>query len=569
VLGVVALVLVVVGLFAWDAWRLDSAARELSVHAAAAQQAFKQRDAVALAAEVEAVQAAAREFAGATDGPHWWIANHLPWVKEQSRPLSVAGSVTLAIADGALEPLASMGSLDALQVPEMQDGRIDPYVLEDYKEPLALAAQVITEQGQRLEGVDLTYTVPEVAGPFRDLQTQLAVLGGIIVDGHVAAQVLPGMLGADGPRTYIVMVQNNAEPRPTGGIPGAVIELTLDDGEFSMGTYSTAALMTQDDGVDFAATEDEMRIFGNRFLIYPQNSNSTPEFPRTAQLMSAFWEAEHGEVVDGVVSIDPVALGYMLKGGDPVDVLDVRLTPATVAEVLLRDSYLLFPKPRDQDEFFALAAQQLFSQLLSGDTDVVSGTERAIDEHRFTVWSANAQEQEQIARTDISGVFLSHDNAQGIFLEDGSGSKIGYYIDTETSVANRICPDGRVVGQTVTMQIAHTFDGDVEALPWYVTGGGFFVPEGEFHGNVVMYPPNDMAVVGFERDGEPGNVYSDVHDNRSRVAAWIELKPGETTAVEFDLTANKARYSISELVVTPRAKPEVNALAVDSVQVDC
>ncbi len=42
-----------------------------------------------------------------------------------------------------------------------------------------------------------------------------------------AVRLLPPMLGADGPREYLLLVQNNAEQRATGGIPGSVVQLLL------------------------------------------------------------------------------------------------------------------------------------------------------------------------------------------------------------------------------------------------------------------------------------------------------------------------------------------------------
>src|SRR5690606_5789255 len=54
-------------------------------------------------------------------------------------------------------------------------------------------------------------------------------------------EVLPGIVGADGPRSYLVLVLNNAELRTAGGIVGAVAVVSADDGRLGLSGYSGAA----------------------------------------------------------------------------------------------------------------------------------------------------------------------------------------------------------------------------------------------------------------------------------------------------------------------------------------
>lgn len=568
-LAVAALMVAFVGLFAWDVWRLNTAAQELTVHAVAVQNAIEARDADALEAEVGAAQQAARDFASATSGPHWWIAHRIPWLKDQTVPLSAAGEATLAIADGALEPLAQMGGLDALEVPAMSDGRIDPYALEEYREPLAQAAQVITRQEQVLDAVDLSGTVAQVAKPFRELRSSLSSMGERIVGGHVAAQVMPGMLGAEGPRTYVMMVQNNSEPRTTGGIPDVMIEVVIDDGTFHVGRYATASSLAVAEPLGFAVTEDEERIFASPYLSDPHNANLTPEFGRTAELIAAFWANTYNEDIDGVASIDPVALGFMVEGADPVTVLGVGISSDNAAQVLLRDSYLTFPDPEEHEIFFAMAILALFTQVVSGDANPVAGTERAIEEHRFTVWSAHSEEQELLTRTAISGAFLERSHVAGVFLEDRTASKIGYYVDVAMEIDNRICPNGELNGQTLTVTVAHAFDGNVATLPPLLTGQGNDVPPGEFHGAVIVYPQAGSDITAFSPGAEAATLDRDTHEGRVRAAAWLELKPGEQVVLTFELSPSGADARVPGFRITPRATSVAESIAVNSVAVEC
>jgi hypothetical protein len=271
-----------------------------------------------------------------------------------------------------------------------------------------------------------------------------------------------------------------------------------------------------------------------------------------------------------VISLDPVALGYMLSDMDPIEVDGVRLTGSNLSDVLLRDSYLLFPEPADQDAFFGAASSALFTQVFESDSaSVIAGMERAAGERRFMVWSARASEQELLDDTGIAGDFLAMRNSLGIFLNDGSGSKIGYYVEPHYTVVNRVCADGNLAGSTVTVTLTQTFTGDVNTLPWYVSGGGLVVPIGEFQANVVLYPPEGMGVSRFTRDGEQDNLNPGLHDGRTVAQVWVVLKPGDTTTLRFDLTPWGPVAAGGTVVVTPDSQTGVYTDRVEVTDETC
>jgi len=563
-----AATLAVVGLFAWDAWRLLRAEDDLTRHAAAAREALSARDADALLAEAAALESSARTFAAATSGPHWRVAAHLPWVADQAVPLMKAGTAVDAMATGALSPLAQMGDLSALEAPEFIDGRIDPYLLEPYRETLSEAVAVLASESAALGDVDLVGTLEAVRSPFRELESQLAVVTDLVQGAHVAAELLPTMLGGDDERTYLVMVQNNAEPRTTGGIPGAVIELTVDDGRMTMGGYSAASAMVVREGVG-GLTEDEKRIFTTRMEVYPHDVNFTPEYPRSAQMMTRFWAAKHAQEVDGVLSVDPVALGWMLEGASATQVGPFEITGQNLAEVMLHESYWEFEEPAEQDAFFARASALLFGKIASGEGSTLNGVERAIDAGRFMLWSADGAEQALLETTAVAGAFLERGDALGIFVNDGSGSKIGWYVDTETMITDHLCTDGSLAGQTVEVTFTHTYDGDAALLPEYIGGGDVYVPDGEFHANLLVYPAVGTGVIKVTRDGEAAGLNPESHDGRTLGSLRIVLEPGQSTTVTFDVEANAGGLLPPTVSETPGPKPIVYSRSAEEARDRC
>ncbi len=84
-----------------------------------------------------------------------------------------------------------------------------------------------------------------------------------------------------GPRTYLVLAQNNAELRATGGIPTAWATLTVDTGKISMSTFGDPprnGLFSQDEAAS-VLTAEERNLFSTKMATDYPDINFTPDFP--------------------------------------------------------------------------------------------------------------------------------------------------------------------------------------------------------------------------------------------------------------------------------------------------
>jgi len=446
------------------------------------------------------------------------------------------------------------------------NGRIDPLVLEPYRPAVAAADVALESQVQVLAEVNVEHTIAAVGEPFEELRRELDRFSGVVSDAHDVARLLPTMLGAEGTREYMVLVQNNSEPRATGGIPGAVLSVTVNDGRIVVGDYYSANELNVAEQEVADLTSDEIEIFTRRMALYLQDVTFTPEFPRTGELAAAFWERGTGRKPDGVVSIDPVALGYLMAHVPARDVAGIVVSGQNLADVMLHDVYAHFEEPARQDAFFALAVSELFPELLTGGTATMAGLERAVDEGRFMVWSADPAEQEILGATDVGGDFLRNDSSLGVFLNDGSGSKIGYYVEMSVTGHGTRCgtdAPGRVASGSVEATISHTADLASGDLPPSISGAGTYVPEGEFHANVLVYPPRGMAVTNLTSDGAPGAMRPVNHAGRPAAIVRVELLPGQTVRLAWDLKPFEPNVIWETIDVTPGPKSTSTTYSVE------
>ncbi|KIC69450.1 hypothetical protein RM50_01890 [Pseudarthrobacter phenanthrenivorans] len=376
------------------------------------------------------------------------------------------------------------------------------------------------------------------------------------------------MLGADGVKNYLLMIQNNAESRASGGIPGALAVLTLDHGKLSLGAQSSAGdigTMTPTLAVD----RQQQQIYSTRLGKYMQDVNLTPDFPTAAATAQAMWEKTNGQRVDGVISLDPVVLSYILQATGPVEVsgpdlaavkatgLPTELTGSNVIPTLLSDVYAKIPQPKLQDLYFAGVAKEVFSALSNGKGEakgLITGITRGTEEGRVLVWSANPDEQSVLGKYALSGSVsgASVSPAEfGIYFNDGTGAKMDYYVKRTVQLVKE-CPVDGYEQTTIRVTSTNTAPADAATtLPPYVTGAGAFgVPPGTVQTNIVAYGPVQANIESatLERQKIPFAPY--LHANRPVGVVSQQLAPGETKTLEFTF-GKIVQHTEPNVVVTP------------------
>ena len=174
------------------------------------------------------------------------------------------------------------------------------------------------------------------------------------------------MLGADGPRDYLVLFQNNAEWRSLGGIPGAMALLHTDDGAMTPRRAGVVGgLSASTTSRCCRSATRSRRSTASAPGKWIQNVTQVPDFAVSGALAREMWAREHGgQQVDGVIALDPVALSYLLEATGPVTLPtgDV-LTSENAVPLLLNEVYQRYEDPADQDAFFAAAAATVFDAL--------------------------------------------------------------------------------------------------------------------------------------------------------------------------------------------------------------
>ncbi len=428
---------------AWLGWRAIQARDHLLAAATladGAQTLLRAGDLPAARARLVALRSEAGAARAAVTGPAWRAGMVLPYLGDD---LVAVRGVAVAVDDLSRRVLPALATLEPARLAP-SGGRYDVAYLHDVLPALAGADDALGAIRRRLDAVPVGGLTAQVGSAVTRLRTGLDQLAGTTAALRRTAALLPPLLGAGGPRTYLLVCQNLAELRATGGMWGAYAVLHADHGAVSMSAQgSTPASSPLTDragslGADFA------NLYGVRPLTFAADANLTPHFPTAAALYAEMYRRSTGSTVDGVLAADPVGLSYLLGVTGPVAVPgQPTLTAANVVRELLSESYRRLDG-LEQNGYFADSARAVFAALLTrpvAPAGLLAALSRTVAERRLLFWTIHPAEQREIAATRLGGTLPATENAPtvGMFLNDGSGGKLDYYLNAEVTLTPGGC----------------------------------------------------------------------------------------------------------------------------------
>lgn len=547
---------------AWTAWSGLTVYRELRDARAAAgelESALRDQDGRAAQRALNDLRDASTTAADRSGGPTWAVLSRLPVVGGDADAVRRMSDVLREVSGDGLTPL-----VQALR--DVEKGAFDPRggrlpldEIEALAPRLERSQESFDRAGSMLSRVDEDLLVGQVASARAQLDEALTEGLDRLGTARRAVTLLPPMLGAEEQRTYLLVLQNNAEVRSTGGFPGSTFLLTADDGDISLVEPVAGNTFDFLEPPGLALTEQERALFGDRPATRFVDANFIPDFPRAAELWRTRYEERFGTTVDGVMTTDPVALSYLLAGEEPVEVQGVTLTADNVVQELLSTTYARFPDPADQDEFFKQAGALIFDRLLS-DPDpqaLVDGLRRALDEGRVAVVSRDEREQAALVDGGLTGAAMSADEdvlQAGVYLNDTTsttGSKLSYYLDYTASVTGR-CRGGEATLEGA-LDLRSTISGDPAALPEYVTAGS--EPVGAEGLTLFLLGPADGTLGEVLLDGQPVETTAATYDGRPGLRVELTLPPSAARQLTWRMTAPDTSAAELRLDVTPPVQP--------------
>lgn len=540
--------------------------------AKAVQNQLVSGDADAATASVDALVGHARSAVALTDDPVWAVYELLPWIGPNMSALRKSAAVTDTVASGAVQPL--VGSADQIGLSSLQPvgGRIDIDAIIAAQPSVATARTAIESAVRQVDAIDTDGLVVQLADAVGTLKEAVHEADDAIVGVDNAVALMPPMLGADGPRNYLLIFQNPAELRAGGGITSALAMVHTDGGAVTLAQQASATDFRQFSTPAVTLPEETRGLFQDKAAQFVQNTTLVPEFELSGQIAAAMWADRFGTAVDGVLAFDPVGLSYLLSATGPIDINATgdRLNADNAVSFLLSDVYARYPDPATQDAVFADVAKAVFQRISAGDIDqkkLLDAMIRSGQEQRLKIWSSRTDEQAVLAGTSLAGSLpttTATATGVGVYFNDATGAKMDYYLSSSVSTTSQMCrDDGRPVIR-VSVTITNNAPADAStALPEYVTGDGRYgVPPGNINTYVYVYGPagpSDLSMASIALGVDPGLEGASSRtalDQGHTVAEFpVELAPGQSRTMTVDFLAQKGDSEVVTAQITPMVTP--------------
>ncbi len=544
---------------------VGAAAAALSVREAAgrAMSAARTAASVADAGDFATVAAAAGEAAAATadardaaSSPFLGALRWVPVVGDEVRTVRhvVAAADLLAVSAADVADLAGIEVYTA--------GRLHP-------EGTATLAGLLADAAPRIADArrELAAAGPSRIGQVEEARLLLgdltATLGDVVAGFEPLVSDLADASAGGEPVEVLVVFENGAELRATGGLPGFTALLTVDGDGVGLGRVDVVHSLgprTPDGGyVAVDAPADYLARYGG-FLANTTlwlNVNLSPHFPSVAEVAGRLYTLATGVDPDLVVRVDLTGLGYVLGALPAVSVDGAALDPATLATAFILDSYLRFPDPVEQNAYLArvvgaVVAGALDAEHLDGRAVLAAGR-RAVTERRLAVWSGDPATERAFAALGADGALPPGDPGQvDVAVENFAANKIDLF--TGTAIAFEPEATGCLVTTTASVTLTNAVPALAAVLP-----AGVLETNGRWWVNVFL--PAEARVLAVTIDGALAPASVAREQSRPVAAVLADAPPGRsvTVAVRFQELASGSGYRLRS---APQARVHPASLVV-------
>ncbi len=349
--------------------------------------------------------------------------------------------------------------------------------------------------------------------------------------------ILPGVLGFDTPKTYLLLFENNTELRPGGGFIGSYAVVRMDHGKPDI------VKIEGTETLDHTAQKDLMPKPPQSMLDYLgidrwefRDSNWSPDFATSAKQALAFYRLEKGVDADqivGVIAVTPTVIEQLLARVGTITIQGVPFTADTVTEKLEYEvEYNYLNKgitTAQRKQILAPFMQELVARvapdfiLHSSDYEAMLAT--LAGEKQILIYSIDPALQAVAAANHWTGEIATSTDDYLLWVDANLGAlKTDRVIDRHLDYAIARQSDGSMIA-TATMTYRHggTVDWRTTRYRSYTR---VFVPQGAELLSIT-------GAGGLDAKKKVNEFDHGVEGGKTWFGAFVSVDPGTTKTLQF------------------------------------
>ncbi|EKD75983.1 MAG: hypothetical protein ACD_43C00264G0008 [uncultured bacterium] len=281
-------------------------------------------------------------------------------------------------------------------------------------------ASLDAAQTELTDAVTALDTMPK-SGLIGPVQTVVTLVNDNLPQLHAAVQkgipflkIAPIILGTPDAQTYLFLLQNNTELRPTGGFIGTYGILQLQDGDIK--EFTTNNIYNLDNPVkktlNITPPEPLQRFMGTTQW-FMRDSNWHPDFAISGEKAIEFYHQENGPVenIDGVISVTPNVIHDLLTITGPITIDGDEYNAENLTEKLQYEVEVAFRKEgvsdSDRKAVIGKLANQIMERIMDTPKanwpDLVKVFLDNLEEKHILIYSKNSNVQALMSQISWDG----------------------------------------------------------------------------------------------------------------------------------------------------------------------
>jgi hypothetical protein len=500
------------------------------------------------------------------------LVRHIPYIATQIKAVDKVLVSGIKLTDsGERVVLLIHDIIEPLQNESITYASISPAQKKEILNKIVESEDLLYEvQTQINEAVIAINSIPEdrLVKPLREgispLKENLPKVKDLIDHTLPMLQVVPKLVGFEEPETYLFLLQNNHELRPTGGFIGTYGILKLQDGEIK--EFETDNIYNLDRSTQPILQEpapEPIAVYLEQKNWALRDSNWSPDFPTAAQKALYFYKEENRilqelkeqgqeikgdsdtvitdtipyQEVDGVIAMTPEVIEEILKLTGPVVVNGVRFTAENLQEELEfqvgKRYYEQGIAKSERKEIIKKLADEIklriFGLPLHQAVDILQIAYQALDKKQILIYSKDPELQQMIIERGWGGAIKEAPGDYLMIVDSNLGS-----LKTDQFVDRFIDYSFDWQGDDLVAKLILTYENNAD-LTWKSTRlrsyTRVYVPKGSKLISSSGAMQNDKLR---DPEGTPGEVKISQEFNKTVFGAFISIEPNETGSLIFE-----------------------------------
>lgn len=544
--------IIIIGLLVFrlgtDAKSMLAEANTLKTDLKAVMTGVKERDVESAQNATLKVDNTVRKLDRTLSSPVWKAVSHVPFAGKYVKSVNTLVSVAEDASDNILKPALDVMDEYPLEGLKVGDGfsvsTINAYLnlLEDIEPRI----ESITTQ---MQTVKLPLGKTEMLSEYTQMLTKLTAA---YKENGEYLPLFRAFLGDGSDRLYLLAAQNSAEIRASGGFPGSMGTIRIEDGVLTIDDFKTVYdMISVNPPTEAHITDTEYLLFSGS-LDYARDACYIPDFERVGEIWALAYESENDEHIDGVISLTPVIIQKVLAYTGAVTLSDgTELNGDNATQILQKDLYYKYLSNNTSykvsnagdyvDSLFAETAKLVMGKLVDDfDINRIADYSKIFTDggkdRTILMWMEDETAESYVKAAGCSGA-LNDDPSNpeaGVFFSGANGSKLGWFVSLDAQIGDDVTfnDDGsRTYDVTVTVSNDITRD-DMYRAGNYIIGNY----KGQVESYLHLFAPAGGTISDFETSNSMTMNMDEYHGLEVAYNVEFMLAPGEPVTVTYKVT---------------------------------